>query len=314
MLSSPHAALIAQLAARRSCGKPIDFSQATHYQWAAACHEMWEAGRIDELEYAVRLLHPQYPDMTYLESLVALFDGLPRTPPAPPAFCDDPAAEIQVVRRSGCDAVLLAFCACQGTLGLPVNFIHQRLGRLPASLVYIKDFENLAGACGFPTLGPGRAASLAALQRIADEVGGRRIYTLGVSMGGYAALYYGLQLGAEGVLNLAGATDFTPSFVESLGPVAPEYLGLRQAAPDYTMNLRETYAAAPRRPHVIIAYSAGNPRDRQQAERMAGLPNVELVAVDYAQHNVLDPLIRNGEFLPLLQRLLSTERTAAWAS
>jgi hypothetical protein len=47
---------------------------------------------------------------------------------------------------------------------------------------------------------------------------------------------------------------------------------------------------------------------------MAGLPNVELVAVDYAQHNVLDPLIRNGEFLPLLQRLLSTEGTAALAS
>jgi pimeloyl-ACP methyl ester carboxylesterase len=152
------------------------------------------------------------------------------------------------------------------------------------------------------------------LQRIADEVGGRRIYALGVSMGGYAALYYGLQLGAEGVLNLAGATDFTPSFVESLEPVAPEYLGLRQVAPDYTVNLRETYACATRRPHVIIAYSAGNPRDRQQAERMAGLPNVELVAVDYAQHNVLDPLIRNGEFLPLLQRLLSTEGTTAWAS
>jgi pimeloyl-ACP methyl ester carboxylesterase len=152
------------------------------------------------------------------------------------------------------------------------------------------------------------------LQRIADEVGGRRIYALGVSMGGYAALYYGLQLGAEGVLNLAGATDFTPSFVESLEPVAPEYHGLRQVAPDYTVNLRDAYACATHRPHVIIAYSAGNPRDRQQAERMAGLPNVELVAVDYAQHNVLDPLIRNGEFLPLLQRLLSTEGTAALAS
>jgi len=185
---------------------------------------------------------------------------------------------------------------------------------LPASLVYLKDFENLAGARGFPTLGPGRPASLAALRRIAEEVGGRRLYALGVSLGGYAALHYGLQLGAEGVLNLAGATDFTPSFVESLEPVSPEYLGVCRVAPDYTVNLRETYAGDPRRPHVIIAYSAGNPRDRQQAERMAGLPNVELVAVDYAQHNVLDPLIRNGEFLPLLQRLLSTEGTAAWAS
>jgi hypothetical protein len=275
---------------------------------------LWEAGRIDELEYAVRLLRPRYPDMTYLESLVALFDGMPRTAPVPLDFRDDPAAEVQIVRRPGSDAVLLAFCACQGTLGLPVNFIHQWLGRLPASLVYIKDFDNLAGGCGFPALGAGRAASVAALRRIADDVGGKRVYTLGVSMGGYAALHYGLQLGAEAVLNLAGATDFTPGFVESLGPVAPEYLALRQAAPDYTVNLRDGYAAAPRAPHVVIAYSAAHPRDRRQAERMAGLPNLELIAVDYGQHNVLDPLIRSQELLPLLQRLLSTERIPVCAS
>src|ERR1700726_3219726 len=106
MLSSPHAGLIAHRAAGRACGKPIALGQATSYQWAAACHEMWEAGRIDDVEFAARLLRPCYPDMTYLESLVALFDGLPRTPPAPAAFCDDPAAEIQIVRRPGCDAVL----------------------------------------------------------------------------------------------------------------------------------------------------------------------------------------------------------------
>jgi len=39
-----------------------------------------------------------------------------------------------------------------------------------------------------------------------------------------------------------------------------------------------------------------------QAERMAGLPNVDLVAVDFAQHDVIEPLIRQRRFMPLLEQ------------
>jgi hypothetical protein len=309
MLSSPHAAFVTQLESGCASGRPPALDQATPHQWAAACHELWEAGRIDVVEYGARLLHPAYPDLSYLASLVAFFDAMPRDPPPALDFREDPAAEIQVVRRPDCDAVLMCFCACQGTLGLPISFIHQWVGRLPASLVYIKDFRNLAGGCGFPTLGPDRVASVAALRRIANQLAGRRIFTLGVSMGGYAAMYYGLQLQAVAVLNLAGATDFSPDFVDSLGQVPEDYLTLRRIAPDYARNLRDLYAAAKHRPRVMISYSAGHPRDRAQAERMAGLPNVELMPSDFGQHNVLDPLIRERQFMPLLRRFLSTEPT-----
>jgi hypothetical protein len=308
MSSSTRAALIAELTAVCPSGNPPALEHATPYQWAAACHELWESGHLEVVEYAIRLLRAHYPDMKYLESLVALFDSLPRNLPAPLAFCDDPAAEIQVVRRPGSDAVLLCFCARNGTLGLPLNFIHQWLGRLPTSLMYIKDFRNLAGGCGFPSLGPDRASAVAALRRMAGEVNGKRIYTLGVSLGGYSALHYGLQLHAVAALNLAGRTDLTPNFVAGLEPLSQDYLSLCQFAPDYTKNSRDSYASAEQRPHVLIAYSAGHPIDRQQAERMAGLPNVELIAVDHAQHNVVDPLVRRGELLPLLNRLLSIER------
>jgi hypothetical protein len=299
-------ALVRELEVAYASGTAVAVVEhALPYQWANACHDLFEAGRLDVLEFAVRHLHAIYPDLTYLATLRAFFDAIPRHLPAPLDFCEDPTAEIQIVRRPDCDKVLLCFCACHGTLGLPVNLIHQWLGRAPASIVYIKDLRNLWGGCGFPTLGPDRASAVAAFRRIADQVGGKRIYTLGVSHGGYAALYYGLELEAVAVLNLAGATDLTPEFVESLGPIHQEYLNLRELAPEYTVNLRHSYTSAPHKPHVLLAYSAGHPRDRRQAERMAGLPDVELVAVDHAQHNVIDPLIRNWEFMPLLQRLLS---------
>ena len=288
---------------------PAVVEHASPYQWANACHDLFEAGRIEIVEYAARYLRSVYPQLTYLTTLVALFDALPRHLPAPLAFCDDPTAEIQIVRRSNCDNVLLCFCAGKGTLGLPVNFIHQWLGRLPTSLVYIKDFRDLSGGCGFPTLGPDRASAIAAFRRIANELGGKRIYTLGVSFGGYAALYYGLELQAISVLCLGGATDNTPEFVNTQGPVPPAYLRLWEHAPDYAKSLRETCESALHTTRILIAYSAGYPRDRQQAERLAGLPNVELVQVDYAQHNVVEPLIRQREFLPLLYRFVSTERS-----
>lgn len=301
-------ALVRALEMAHSFGiAPTIVEHASPYQWANACHELWEANRIDIAEFAARLLHQRYPELTYLRTLVAFFDAMPRNLPMPLAFCDDPTTEIQVVRRPGCDKVLLCFCAAQGTLGLPINFIHQWLGRLPASLVYIKDFRGLSGGCGFPTLGPDRPSAVAGLRRIVDEVDGRRIYTMGVSLGGFAALYYGLALGAVAALNLAGATDLTSDFVDSLGPIPQEYLNLRKLAPDYALNLRDSYASAPHKPRVLMTYSLGHPRDRRQAERMAGSPHVELVAVEYAQHNVLDPLIREGKFLPLLHRLLSSE-------
>lgn len=291
-----------------SSGAPLAVvPHASPYQWANACHELWEAGRIDVVEYASRLLHRKYPELTYLKTLVALVDSLPRNLPAPLAFCDDPAAEVQIVRRPGSEAVLLCFCARNGTLGHPLNFVHQWLGRLPASLVYIKDLRNLGGACGFPALGPDRASAFAGLRRAICEVGGKRIYTLGVSLGGYPALYYGLGLDTAAVLIVSGTTDLTADFVDSLGPLAQSELEIRAVAPDYAANLRDSYVSAARRPRVLIAYSAHYPKDRAQAERMAGLPDVELVPVDCGEHNVVDPLIRQRKFMPLLHRFLLNE-------
>jgi len=157
-----------------SGGTVAAVEHASPYQWANACHDLFEAGRIDVLDSAVRYLQPKYSDLTYLASLAALLDVMPRDPSKLLAFCDDPTVEVQVVKRPDCDAVLICFCACRGTLGLPLNFVHRWLGRLPVSIIYLKDLRELWGACGFPTLGPDRAAALAQLRPAGAEVGRRR--------------------------------------------------------------------------------------------------------------------------------------------
>src|SRR5579859_7341783 len=96
-------ALVRELELAHSLGvAPAVVPHAAPYQWANACHDLFEAGRIDVLEYSARHLHGIYPELTYLATLVALFDGIPRHLPPPLAFSDDAAAEIQIVRRADC--------------------------------------------------------------------------------------------------------------------------------------------------------------------------------------------------------------------
>jgi hypothetical protein len=307
MSSSTPASLVDELEVAHRQGDPLVLAHGSPYEWAVACHELFLVGRIDVIETAARHLRAVYPEVQYLATLVAWLDAIPRHLPAPLAFCDDSTAEIQIVPRSGCDIALLCFCAAGGgTLGLPVSFVHQWLGRLPVSLVYIKDFRELWGTCGYPSLGSDRTQSVAALQRIVAELGGRRIYTFGVSHGGYPALYYGLALGAAAALSLGGKTDLRPDLNHSLGAVTPTYLNFLKQDPGHAEDLGESYAAAKYRPHVLLAFGADNLPDRTHAEKMSErVPNVELIAVQgSAEHNVIDPLIRQRGFRGLLYRLL----------
>jgi acyl-CoA synthetase (AMP-forming)/AMP-acid ligase II/acyl carrier protein len=285
------------------------YQEVSPFQWANACHELLVAGRIKVLEYAARNLRESHPDVKYIATLVAWFDAIPRQLPSPLRFFENADADVQIVRRADCDTVLFCFCAADGTLGVPLNLAHEWLGRLPVSLVYLKDFRNIYGASGYPTLGPDREAAVTALQQLAQNLGATRLFTFGVSLGGYAALYYGQRLGAQGVLSLGSSTDLTPEFIGQSPPLTRTYLDVIQQAADYAVNLRTIYQAAERRPSVLLAYSQQVEHDWLQAEQMAGLPGVHLIAVrNYIHHNVIDPLIQRQELLDLLMRLLSLEK------
>jgi hypothetical protein len=75
-------------------------------------------------------------------------------------------------------------------------------------------------------------------------------------------------------------------------------------APDYIVNLRERYDSAKQCPHVLMAFSSRFSDDRQQAERMVGLPNVALIPVDNPQHNVVEALIMQRRLCSVLHRLI----------
>src|SRR5262249_61529285 len=68
-------------------------------------------------------------------------------------------------------------------------------------------FLNLCYQGGVPGLGDNYAATLDRLKRIVHESSVEKLYVLGSSAGGYAALRYGLDLSADAILALSPITE-----------------------------------------------------------------------------------------------------------
>ncbi|MBA3341774.1 MAG: hypothetical protein H0T48_08050 [Gemmatimonadaceae bacterium] len=190
--------------------------------------------------------------------------------------------------------------------GLPVAVVHRWLGRLPVSIIYLRDFREIAGGVGFPSLGPDRATSVEGLKQLTSDIGARRIYTYGNSAGAFPALHYGLNVGARAVLCMAGPTTLTREFNEDM-PTFGKTLSRGPAeVPEYAVDMRPLYAAAENPPKVLFVYGTGFPRDRRWAENMGGLPSVQLVPIEgLAEHNVVVPSITSGIFPGLLSRFIA---------
>ena len=193
-------------------------------------------------------------------------------------------------------------------LGLPLPLIHRWLAPLPASLIYLRDLENVYYLNGVRTLGPSREATLTRLRRIIASLNARRIVCYGVSAGGFAALDFGLELGADAVLCMGGMTNVSPEF-NLYTTRQKKFLAVQSRFRDARLDMLEAYSNAARPPRVCLVYGQNNWDDRIQAEHMAGLSSVTLCAIENCkEHNVTVQAIIRGEFDGLLDWLLRASK------
>ncbi len=125
-------------------------------------------------------------------------------------------------------------------------------------------------------------------------------------MGGYAALRYGLDLKARAVLAVGAPTRIARD-ADSGGfrrTVSNSPLDLGERA----LDLKQAFVRAELRPKARLAFASANWDDRLHAERMAGVPDVELEAIVGAtSHSILPDLIRQKRLQPLLRWLVEGE-------
>jgi amino acid adenylation domain-containing protein len=284
-----------RLTARRASRQPSPAGPTDMAAWAATVEGLFEAG---DLQGAVQTLQAVFPDVTKSSSrsgrrLLEIVRQIPASAGGPIAFDEDPNREVQIVERPDAAAAIVLFCGNRRGLGVPIRVIHQWFGRLPATLIYLRDLRREHYFSGLRTFGPDRDATLASLRAI---VGSRRTICVGTSSGAVAALHFGLDLGAESAIVFAGPLNFSQEFNLYLR-TAWLASRLRRTVPAALLDVRRHYADAPKPPRALLVYGDNCWDDRLHAEYMSGLPGVRLLPVgDNREHNVVTEVIARGWF------------------
>ena len=297
-----HAA-IRRIIAAREAGERLDPTERPVIVWGAAAHRLLISGRLGLARWAMPQLRAGFPAAGYFASMCELLEAMPPAEGVIP-FEDDPEQAVQVVPRPGAEATVIYFAGGGevGT-GVPLPLLHRWIGQLDANLIYLRPFGLDFYADGMAAFGLGAPAMVAGLRRRLAALGSSRTFCLGNSMGGFAAVRYGLELGAEAILTLGPQTMVGPDFDERGGDRIRERI--RRNVPTAPLDLRPIWPPRAPPPRLVIVYGEQCWEDRLYAEHMAGLPGVELRQVDgFDSHTLARELIRRGELLPLLRSVV----------
>jgi len=291
------------IAAMRS-GAALPARQHGAERWGAAVNLLFDLEQFDAARYALLQLADIYWHAEFVDSLSLVLEEMP-PPSGGPVFHDDIAQALQVVPCAGAETAIICFCAGGShRLGMPLSAFHRWAAASRASVIYLRDFRNQFFLEGVPALGPDLETSLLALRRLLAMLRARRAVCLGVSVGGFAALYYGLELGAERVASLCGAVNLECSFNAHLRWIGAARR-LTKSRPGLALDLAQRYATAAQPPHASLVYGDQNWDDRLHAEYMGTLPCAELRPVaGFDGHNVVIELVRRKEFASFLQHLV----------
>lgn len=288
--------MVWHMRARHDRGEAPDPGAANAKLWFLALGELVRQGALEAAAGAAGPLRAAFPESGMIARLALLIETMP--PPVSDrgfaAFSDHGEA-VQIAARGGSGTIVLAFCGRHGNLGMPLPIAHRWFGMLDASVVYIRDLYGGLYLEGVPTLASDRRGTVAALRELCSSNGTERCLCYGNSTGAYAALLYGLELGAAAVLALNTIAVFPEDRMVLRRPVAGGY---RQ---DHPPDLASLYAAAPRRPRAHLVFSAGNRADLSSAATMATSDGVTIEAVpDHDGHDAQVALVARGRFLPML--------------
>jgi len=200
-----------------------------------------------------------------LEALSA-FGGRPRARPGPIATY---GGDITGWRTPGSRSAILFFGGIAPMMGAVRPTVPPAVRARGLNGLSFADPRRVMTLKGLPSLGADYPETLAALRALLAAWGVEHTYVIGMSAGGYPALRYGIDLGVRRILLLSPGT--TPPDTDS-----PLVTRLRQQLGDMAVDIAEYVRAHGRNVPVIAAYGADNADDAWQAERLAGLPNVDL--------------------------------------
>lgn len=206
--------------------------------------------------------------------------------------------------------LLIAFGGLASRLdGIPPFEFLSALSGTTARRVFVRDLNQSWYQEGVRGVSTALDATTAALRALVTESGAHRIVTLGVSAGGFAAIYFGCQLDADFVLAF-GPQTFTSRRLRRWHRDrrwAEEIARIDDLDPVTTCrDLKPIVAARARngRTPIEIHYGRRSRVDRAHARRLRQFANVSLIEHD-AGHNPAKALKDTGKLDAILRRAVT---------
>ena len=215
------------------------------------------------------------------------------------------------------EVMLIAFGGLQGQLGMPAFEFFRSTAGLRVKRLFVRDLHQAWYHLGIPGHGDGLPSSAQSLLALAHEHGARRIVLVGNSAGGYAALVYGVLMGADVAIAFAPQTvvdtavlaawddhrwDAEMAALHASGGYEPAWGDLRDALPAARALPSARAGATAYEVYFDPAYEP----DRLHAERVAAVPGLRLHERG-GEHDLVRRMRASGELERVLRAALAPE-------
>ena len=191
----------------------------------------------------------------------------------------------------------LAFTGKAMRLDISIYFMQRLLSRFGLNVIYVFDWADAFYYGGVTGLGTNLRQTTRSLRALCRELGSKKVICFGQSTGGYAAIRYGVELKADGVLS------FSPVILPVqkqrwLDHIARK-TGVRLQPRE--VDLRVVLERVHRVPFTRIVYGDGNPADVRSARHLAGVTNVvEHALPGVTTHGTVEETTLAGTFPDIL--------------
>jgi tetratricopeptide (TPR) repeat protein len=243
------------------------------------------------------------PDAAARHELQILLDRAPKMPAsARAAMTADPRRDVIIPEGANSDTAMLIFAGINDALSMPLEVFDRYVQPLDVLPIYLRDFNRLRYLTGIRSISYHYQGTIDGLRRMLREKGIKRLFTLGNCVGAFAAIRYGIELGAESIAAFHTPT-YCPEETPSNFQVGHRFLRIRLAAKvghemaDLKPFLEMRASGAP----IELFYDAENREDERYARRIAHVRGVHL-----------NPLPGRGTEETLRNFVLSHDNFSLW--
>lgn len=191
------------------------------------------------------------------------------------------------------------FFGGMGNAGVPApfSFVNMTKNMLDVERIYLRDLDRAWYHAGLRGITENISETALFLQSKIEEIKPKKIVTVGNSMGGYAAILFGVLLKADVV------HAFVPNtLIDGTAPISYKEL-LQKLHENYDntfYDLKKVMEPSGYQGEVNIFYDCTFPKDTKHANNLANFENVRFHTYEEGKHQVIKILKETGQLKKII--------------